>query len=566
MTPNQGTPGAQRSKADKLRQRILRPVGRGGALWPRLPAIMLVQLLTEFIRKDALLPRVRHHQRPLWHIARHAPVAYLTNAKAARTVLARVIHQDETGRQRMDALAQRQLQPSQRAHFKFTFVRDPFARLASFYMDKVVRRDPEAGFEFYLWGAMRVDLGFNAVARIVCQLPDALADRHFCSQHAMIFPGGEPLVDFVGHLESLPEQFEPIRQRYGLAPLRGTHGNVSPDYDYRDLYTEELVQRVARRYAGDIERFGYQDAHQALLRHVRARRAPVARWSAPSHDSACRDDRTAAMTSRADKLRGRILRPVGRGGAFWPRLPAILLVQLLTEFIRRDALLAQVRHHRKPLWFVAKDAPVAYLTNAKAARTSLVRAMRQDEADRSLIFQSRQHRLQPSQRAHFKFTFVRDPFSRLASFYMDKVRNNDSARALRAYLWGVFSPGLNFSTTTRIVCQIPDALADRHFRSQHAMLLPGGKPLVDFVGRFESLPEQFEPIRQRYGLAPLRRMNTSPDYDYRDLYTEDLVQRVARRYAGDIERFGYQDAHQALLRHVRARRSAPSALTGLDGS
>ena len=73
------------SRADRLRGRILRPVGRGAAFWPRLPAIMLVQLLTEFIRKDALLPRVRHHQRPLWHIAKHAPVAYLTNAKAART-------------------------------------------------------------------------------------------------------------------------------------------------------------------------------------------------------------------------------------------------------------------------------------------------------------------------------------------------------------------------------------------------------------------------------------------------------------------------------------------------
>ena len=266
------------SRADRLRGRILRPVGRGGAFWPRLPAIMLVQLLTEFIRRDALLPRVRHHRKPLWFVAKDAPVAYLANAKVASSALSRTIYQaEETNWEVIYASHQNRLQPSQRAHFKFTFVRDPFARLASFYMDKVVRKGPGAGFEFYLWGAMRVDLGFNAVARIVCQVPDALADRHFCSQHAMILPGGEPLVDFVGRLESLPEQLEPIRQRYGLAPLRGAHGNVSPDYDYRDLYTEDLVQRVARRYAGDIERFGYQDAHQALLRHVRARRAPVAR-------------------------------------------------------------------------------------------------------------------------------------------------------------------------------------------------------------------------------------------------------------------------------------------------
>ena len=548
-------PTAPASKADKLRRRILLPVGRGAAFWPRLPAFLLVQLLTEFIRRDALWPYVCGHKKLAWHVARHAPVAYLANTKTASSSLVTTMLQDETGSASMDSLRQRRLRPDQRAHFKFTFVRDPFARLASFYMHKIVGERP-AKIEHYLWGAaLRLDLGFDVLARTVCQIPDALADRHFRSQHCKICPsGGEPQVDFVGRFESLPEQFEPIRQRYGLPALR--RENASPDYDYRDLYTEELVERVATRYAGDIERFGYQDAHRELLRHVRRRpAAPAGR----ARSDAPAPKRPAAALSRADRFRRRVLLPVGRGAAFWPRLPALMLVQLLTELIRVNALSPRVRGHQRPLWHVASDAPVAYLVNPKTASRALLRAIHHDKAGSASVDSLHQHRLRPDQRARFRFTFVRDPFSRLASFYMDKVAGDRPDPDLKRYLWGALRADSGFDALARAVCQVPDALADRHFRSQHDMICPLGGPKVDFIGRFERLAEQFEPIRQRYGLPALGRMSAGPAYDYRDLYTEELVERVATRYAEDIERFGYQDARQELLRHVRRHRPAPGA-------
>ena len=546
-------PKALISNADRLRRRVLLPVGQGAAFWPRLPAFLLVQLLTEFVRRRALVPKVSGHKKLGWYVARHAPVAYLGNTKTASGSLREAMLQDERGLMPDYPWHQRRLRPDQRAHFKFTFVRDPFARLASFYMHKVVGEGPTET-EHYLWGALRLDLGFDVLARAVCQIPDALADRHFLSQHEIVCPLGKPRVDFVGRFESLPEQFEPIRQRYGLPAL--DRRNASPAYDYRDLYTEELVERVATRYAGDIERFGYQDAHRELLRHVRRRPATPAgraRSDAPA------PKRPAAALSKADRFRRRVLLPVGRGAAFWPRLPAFMLVQLLTECIRVNALSPRVRGHQRPLWHVASDAPVAYLVNHKAASTALAKAVHQDDPDRATLDAHRQGQLRPGQRARFKFTFVRDPFSRLASFYMDKVAGDRPDPDLKCYLWGALRVDSGFDALARAVCQVPDALADRHFRSQHDMICPLGGPKVDFIGRFERLAEQFEPIRQRYGLPALRRENASPNYDYRDLYTEELVERVATRYAEDIERFGYQDARRELLRHVRRHRPAPGA-------
>ena len=255
--------------SDRMRARILRPVGQGAALWPRLPALALMQLLRFFRSTLAPHMRIRARQRPMWYVAaRGAPVAYLNVTKAASSALSAAV-QDETDRFR--TVRQRRLRPDQRSHFKFAFVRDPFARLASCYMHLVKSTHHLSVLNRYLWGALRLDLGFDVFARTVCQIPDALADRHFLSQSRQLFPGGEPLVDFVGRFERLEEQFEPLRRRYGLAALRRM--NASPGYDYRKLYTEELVELVARRYAEDIERFGYQDARRELLRHASERRA-----------------------------------------------------------------------------------------------------------------------------------------------------------------------------------------------------------------------------------------------------------------------------------------------------
>ena len=68
-----------------------------------------------------------------------------------------------------------------------------------------------------------------------------------------------------------------------------------------------------------------------------------------------------------------------------------------------------------------------------------------------------------------------------------------------------------------------------------------GNILVDYVGRFEQLSEDFSNICQRIGIEhdTLPRRNISQRSDHREYYTPDLIDKVGRHWAEDIERFNY---------------------------
>lgn len=68
-----------------------------------------------------------------------------------------------------------------------------------------------------------------------------------------------------------------------------------------------------------------------------------------------------------------------------------------------------------------------------------------------------------------------------------------------------------------------------------------GQPMVDFIGRYENLAEDFATICDRIGIPtpPLPHLNASRHRHYRDYYDESAKQFVAEKYAEDIERFGY---------------------------
>jgi hypothetical protein len=71
-----------------------------------------------------------------------------------------------------------------------------------------------------------------------------------------------------------------------------------------------------------------------------------------------------------------------------------------------------------------------------------------------------------------------------------------------------------------------------------------GAVVVDFVGRFESLSEDFDKVRLRLGIEcrlPHEKRSARRDgLDYRRYYTEEAQRVVAARYARDIELFGYE--------------------------
>lgn len=150
----------------------------------------------------------------------------------------------------------------------------------------------------------------------------------------------------------------------------------------------------------------------------------------------------------------------------------------------------------------------------------------------------------------FRFTFVRNPLDRLLSCYAQKIALYARQMELPLLFWrygGRFDPQMSFAEFVTAVANIPDHLADRHFRSQHTFLYHKGQRLVDFVGRYEQLEEDWTLLSRQVGFGPLPHYNPSPHKPYPEMYTPELARLAAARYEEDIALFGYGEAIAPLL-------------------
>ncbi len=83
-----------------------------------------------------------------------------------------------------------------------------------------------------------------------------------------------------------------------------------------------------------------------------------------------------------------------------------------------------------------------------------------------------------------------------------------------------------------------------HWRPQHEWILdPQGNPIVDFVGRLESIQADFQTVAARLGIpVGLPRLNRSVPWrnSYQEAFDAETRALVGRFYARDAELFGYE--------------------------
>jgi hypothetical protein len=148
-------------------------------------------------------------------------------------------------------------------YFKFTFVRNPWDRLLSCYMSKVVRSG--AGMPMGKYGNVTLwrNMSFQEFAEAVCLIPDEEANPHFRSQHIFVCDEGSRkniLADFVGRFENLEEDFKIITRTIGIGaqlPHAADTNSIRSSRSYHDFYDEKLAEMVGERYREDAEIFGY---------------------------------------------------------------------------------------------------------------------------------------------------------------------------------------------------------------------------------------------------------------------------------------------------------------------
>lgn len=193
---------------------------------------------------------------------------YLVNSKVAcssikSTFLDEEISDDHSVHNRIikKGLLHFNLTEEQTHYFSFTFVRNPFSRLVSCYESKYHTDPVKYGFfEFknYLFGYLSKDDGFDTFIRKVCAIPPRLMDRHFRPQYDIIYDSnGKSRCDFIGHFETLEEEFSVIQNRFALNPL--PHLNKTPTLNWRDYYSNETLKLVRETYQKDFETFGYEE-------------------------------------------------------------------------------------------------------------------------------------------------------------------------------------------------------------------------------------------------------------------------------------------------------------------
>ena len=134
-------------------------------------------------------------------------------------------------------------------------------------------------------------------------------------------------------------------------------------------------------------------------------------------------------------------------------------------------------------------------------------------------------------REYFKFAVVRNPYDRFVSFCAFVHREELTfAQNPRPWMKRTLADP---ATRNRVL-----------FRPQHEFICDAqGEPLLDFVGRYERLEEEYARICARLGIPAdrLPRVNRSRRGPFPDYYDEELRAAVFDFYRQDFTLFGYPE-------------------------
>lgn len=129
------------------------------------------------------------------------------------------------------------LYPESKNYFKFCFVRNPWDRIVSLYcFRKTVAK-------------MKVptDMSFKQFVLTTPLIPD---------QYGHI--EGFDNFSFIGRFERLQDDFNIVCDKIGILRQQLPHNNKTNHKHYTEYYDEETREIVAKKYARDIEYFGYE--------------------------------------------------------------------------------------------------------------------------------------------------------------------------------------------------------------------------------------------------------------------------------------------------------------------
>ena len=139
--------------------------------------------------------------------------------------------------------------------FSFCFIRNPFDRLVSCWINRITYLNKIANKELE-------KVSFSEFIKKIKEIPDSKADEHFRSQTWFMKKNDEFIFDFIGRVEYIEDDWKIVSDKIGIQYTEIPHikksRKDSGEYNKHFQNNKNLINIVKKRFEEDFELLDYK--------------------------------------------------------------------------------------------------------------------------------------------------------------------------------------------------------------------------------------------------------------------------------------------------------------------